>query len=215
MNFSLVCCALFETNAWLSVLQVSSYTFQISVNAFPEDLVRMTLEKRAKTMGESVPDASEFVLKVCGFQEYLLGHFPLAQFMVRNFHFEVGWFTNVHVLPFHGLCYFDVLLYCFPRVVHGLVISFNVKGYIIGEIILDICDHTWENAAKVASTQTRQIEWKGHECVNRSKMFLHNINNMSSNYQIPELQVKQKNKNILIWIFCTLLLYSSDNKGNF
>lgn len=61
--------------------EVSSYTFQINVNAFPEDLVRMTLDKRAKTMGESIPDASQFVLKVCGLQEYLLGHFPLAQFM--------------------------------------------------------------------------------------------------------------------------------------
>lgn len=69
--------------------QVSSYTFQINVNAFPEDLVRMTLDKRAKTMGESIPDAAQFVLKVCGLQEYLLGHYPLAQFMVRNFQFQI------------------------------------------------------------------------------------------------------------------------------
>jgi len=40
------------------------------------------------------------------------------------------------------------------------------------------------------------------------KVFLHNINNMYSNNQISEFQVKHTNRNILILIFCTPHLYS-------
>lgn len=61
----------------------NKYTFQISINKSSEELIRISLDKKSKTTGEAMSDPAKYVLRVCGYQEYLLGNYPLSQFMVR------------------------------------------------------------------------------------------------------------------------------------
>ncbi len=63
------------------LLQVC-YTFHLSVDAYCEELVQMALEKRAKNTGQQVAPVTNYVLKVCGREEYFLGPYPLSQFVV-------------------------------------------------------------------------------------------------------------------------------------
>ena len=58
------------------------YTFLVGVSSRPHDLVQMVIEKREKTTGCNIGPPEHFVLKVCGREDYLIGDYPLSQFMV-------------------------------------------------------------------------------------------------------------------------------------
>jgi len=57
------------------------HAFKIPHTSYPEDVIKMTLEQQAQKGGHEAN--GKYVLKICGIQEYLLGHYPLSQFMVR------------------------------------------------------------------------------------------------------------------------------------
>ena len=68
----------------LSFCLQTTYTFQVRSDSTPEMLVQSALEKMAKNSGNRMKETEHFVLKVAGREEYLLGEFPLKQFMVRT-----------------------------------------------------------------------------------------------------------------------------------
>lgn len=59
-----------------------TFTFQISHDTTPNQLIVLILNKRASrqiSRGQT-EEAKDFILKVCGQEEYLLGDYPLIQF---------------------------------------------------------------------------------------------------------------------------------------
>ena len=61
-----------------------SFTLQVDLSSFPDDLIRQVLTKRAVTTGTTPASSEQYVLKVWGRDEYMLGDFCLSQFMVST-----------------------------------------------------------------------------------------------------------------------------------
>ncbi|KAF7404673.1 hypothetical protein HZH66_003579 [Vespula vulgaris] len=59
---------------------MTSFTFQISHSTTPYELLVLILNKRANTMMLRGEHPNDFILKVCGQEEYLIGDYPLIQF---------------------------------------------------------------------------------------------------------------------------------------
>ena len=51
-------------------------------NTFPDEVVRLALEKCQSRSAVTLDSCENYVLRVSGRDEYFLGHFPLAQFKV-------------------------------------------------------------------------------------------------------------------------------------
>ncbi|XP_015181948.1 PREDICTED: phosphatidylinositol 4,5-bisphosphate 3-kinase catalytic subunit delta isoform [Polistes dominula] len=58
----------------------TSFTFQIPHSITPYELLVLILNKRANTMMLRGEHPNDFILKVCGQEEYLIGEYPLIQF---------------------------------------------------------------------------------------------------------------------------------------
>ncbi|XP_034936238.1 phosphatidylinositol 4,5-bisphosphate 3-kinase catalytic subunit delta isoform-like [Chelonus insularis] len=58
----------------------TTYTFQISHDTTPYQLIDLILKKRANTLMSKDEIPSDFTLKVCGQEEYLIGDYPLIQY---------------------------------------------------------------------------------------------------------------------------------------
>lgn len=59
----------------------TSFTFNVSYNTKPQQLVAQILNKKSLTLATSGEQAQNYVLKVCGQDEYLVGDVPLIQFL--------------------------------------------------------------------------------------------------------------------------------------
>ena len=68
---------------WLSTTH--KVTVKVHREANADTVVRETLDSSSKrrAIHENVRQCSDFVLKICGRQEYLLGCFPITQYKVR------------------------------------------------------------------------------------------------------------------------------------
>ncbi|KAL1462919.1 hypothetical protein WDU94_014720 [Cyamophila willieti] len=58
----------------------NTFTLPVSTETTPTELLRMILNKKAITLHTSGEQTSDYVLKVCGQEEYLVGELPLLQF---------------------------------------------------------------------------------------------------------------------------------------
>ena len=58
----------------------------------PEEAVRLLLSMRANKLGESQANHYDYVLKVCGLDEFLYGPYPLIQFKVGT-RFQFVWLS--------------------------------------------------------------------------------------------------------------------------
>ncbi|KAI0229642.1 Phosphatidylinositol 4,5-bisphosphate 3-kinase catalytic subunit beta [Lamellibrachia satsuma] len=58
-----------------------SYTLQVDLTSSPDALIRQALSKRAATTGKRPVNSQEYVLKMWGRDEYMLGNYCLSQFM--------------------------------------------------------------------------------------------------------------------------------------
>ena len=59
----------------------TTFTFQVSHTTTPHQLLVQILNKRANTMMSRGERPGDFMLKVCGQEEFLIGEFPLIQFI--------------------------------------------------------------------------------------------------------------------------------------
>lgn len=58
----------------------TTFTFNVHYTMTPHELLRTILNKKAITLNSRGEHPADFVLKVCGQEEYLVGNFPLTQF---------------------------------------------------------------------------------------------------------------------------------------
>lgn len=58
----------------------TTFTFQISHDTTPRQLIVLILNKRANTLMSKNEKCEDFALKVCGQEEYLISDCPLIQF---------------------------------------------------------------------------------------------------------------------------------------
>ncbi|CAG5109135.1 5-bisphosphate 3-kinase catalytic subunit beta isoform (Mus musculus) [Cotesia congregata] len=58
----------------------TTYTFQISHDTTPYQLIVLILNKRANTLMSKGEKPNDFTLKICGQEEYLIGEHPLIQY---------------------------------------------------------------------------------------------------------------------------------------
>lgn len=56
------------------------YTFRVPVQSFPRELLQLVLQKLELTTGTEQGNPEDFLLKVCGRDEFLIGEYPLSQF---------------------------------------------------------------------------------------------------------------------------------------
>lgn len=61
--------------------ETSSFTFNVPYYITPAKMLDMVLAKKALTMNAKGDRASDYILKVCGQDEYLFGDYPLVQFL--------------------------------------------------------------------------------------------------------------------------------------
>ncbi|XP_026288763.1 phosphatidylinositol 4,5-bisphosphate 3-kinase catalytic subunit delta isoform [Frankliniella occidentalis] len=59
----------------------ASFTFIVTYNTKPQQLITQILNKKSQNLAFSGEQAQNFVLKVCGQDEYLVGDVPLIQFL--------------------------------------------------------------------------------------------------------------------------------------
>ncbi|XP_077283888.1 phosphatidylinositol 3-kinase 92E [Arctopsyche grandis] len=59
----------------------TTYTFNVSYTITPQLLLKTILAKRANAMNTRGEQPSDFILKICGREEYLFGDYPLIQFI--------------------------------------------------------------------------------------------------------------------------------------
>lgn len=64
----------------LFVLLQTTFTFQIPHNMTPRQLLTQIMNKKAITLNSRDERPADFILKVCGQEEYLIGDYPLIQF---------------------------------------------------------------------------------------------------------------------------------------
>ena len=57
------------------------FTFNVPHTTTPELLISMILQKKAITLNSKGEHVSEFALKACGREEYLVGDYPLIRFL--------------------------------------------------------------------------------------------------------------------------------------
>ena len=67
---------------------------KVKLNAYsqPEEAVRLLLSMRTNKLGESQANHYDYVLKVCGLDEFLYGPYPLIQFKVGTC-FQFVWLS--------------------------------------------------------------------------------------------------------------------------
>lgn len=58
----------------------TTFTFQITNTTTPAQLLTQILNKRANTLMSRGERVTDFVLKVCGQEEYLIGEYPIVQY---------------------------------------------------------------------------------------------------------------------------------------
>lgn len=58
----------------------TTFTFNVHHTTTPHQLLQTILNKKAITLNSRGEQAADFVLKVCGQEEYLVGNYPLTQF---------------------------------------------------------------------------------------------------------------------------------------
>jgi len=58
----------------------TTFTFNVHHGTKPHQLLQTILNKKAITLNSRGEQAADFVLKVCGQEEYLVGNYPLTQF---------------------------------------------------------------------------------------------------------------------------------------
>jgi len=58
----------------------TTFTFNVHHATTPHQFLQTILNKTALTLNSRGEQAADFVLKVCGQEEYLVGNYPLTQF---------------------------------------------------------------------------------------------------------------------------------------
>ena len=58
----------------------TTFTFNVHHMTTPHELLQTILNKKAIMLNSHGEHAADFVLKVCGQEEYLVGNYPLTQF---------------------------------------------------------------------------------------------------------------------------------------
>ncbi|ELU18517.1 hypothetical protein CAPTEDRAFT_18019 [Capitella teleta] len=79
------------------------YTFRIHCNSLPSDLVQMAIDKREKTTGIQLDSVENYILKVIGCEEFLIGDYPLSQFMYLRQKVSKGETPTFLLLSKHGV----------------------------------------------------------------------------------------------------------------
>lgn len=59
----------------------TAFTFSVALQTKPVQLISQILTKKALNLNTKGEHVSEYVLKVCGQEEYLVGDYPLVRFV--------------------------------------------------------------------------------------------------------------------------------------
>lgn len=68
----------------------NSFTHKVSFTITPQKLLEKILAKKELTMNKRFDRSTEFILKVCGQDEYIFGDYPIIQFLYIQVIFLAG-----------------------------------------------------------------------------------------------------------------------------